>query len=133
MTTAVKVWIAIAAAACVTGCANGSSGLSSPSPLAVATPSLPSSCAVPGAPHSLFAEVIGGSVSLSWSPVSAATDYIVVLSGTSSSAETLLINASGAHHSIDAFPPGTHLARVHAHNWCGSSEASEPVEFTVGS
>lgn len=131
MMRAVKMWIAVAAAACVAGCANGSSGLTSPSPLAIATPSVPSSCAVPGAPDNLSANVTGTTVNLSWSAVGDASDYVVLIGWTAASAETVLTNTSEAHHSIDDLPQGTHFARVHAHNWCGTSESSEPISFRV--
>ena len=131
MMRAVKMWIAVAAAACVAGCANGSSGLTSPSPLAVATPSVPSSCAVPGAPDNLSADMTGSTVSLSWSAVGDASDYVVLVGRTPGSSETALTNTSETHHSIDDLPRGTHFARVHAHNWCGTSESSEPISFRV--
>jgi len=129
---AVRMWIAVAAAACVAGCANGSTGLTGPSPLAVATPSVPSSCAVPGAPEDLSADVTGTTVSLSWSTVGDASDYVVLVGWSPTSSETVFTNASEAHHSIDDLPRGTHFARVHAHNWCGTSASSEPITFTVG-
>jgi hypothetical protein len=128
---AVKMWIAVAAAACVAGCANGTSELTSPSPLAVATSSVPSSCAVPGPPDNLSADVTGNTVTLSWSAVGDASDYVVLVGWTPGSSETALTNTSEAHHSIDDLPRGTHVARVHAHNWCGTSEPSEPVTFRV--
>ena len=131
MMRAVKMWIAVAAAACVAGCANGSSGLTSPSPLAVATPSVPSSCAVPGAPDNLSADMTGNTVNLSWSAVGDASDYVVLVGWTPGSSETALTNTSETHHSIDDLPRGTHFARVHAHNWCGTSESSEPISFRV--
>jgi len=131
VTRAVKMWIAVAAAACVAGCANGGSGLTSPSPLAVATPSVPSSCAVPGSPDNLSAEVSGTTVSLSWSAVGDASDYVVLVGRTPSSSETQLTNTSDAHHTIDDLPRGTHYARVHAHNWCGTSASSEPISFRI--
>jgi len=129
---AVRMWIAVAAAACVAGCANGSTALTGPSPLAVATPSVPSSCAVPGAPDNLSADVSGTTVSLSWSTVGDASDYVVLVGWTPTSSETVFTNASGPHHAIDDLPRGTHFARVHAHNWCGTSASSEPITFTVG-
>ena len=132
MIRAVRMWIAVAAAACVAGCANGSAGLTGPSPLAVATPSVPSSCAVPGAPDNLSADVSGTTVSLSWSTVGDASDYVVLVGWTPTSSETVFTNASGPHHAIDDLPRGTHFARVHAHNWCGTSASSEPITFTVG-
>ena len=125
-----RLSIGIAALMSVTGCANGG-GVTSPSPLAVATQSAPSSCAVPGAPGNLSVDVTGASVSLSWSAVGDAADYVVLVGWTPSSAETLLTNTSEAHHSIDNIPAGTHYARVHAHNWCGTSAPSEPVSFSV--
>jgi len=128
---AVKMWIAVAAAACVAGCANGSSSLTSPSPLAVATPSVPSSCSVPEAPDNLSADMTGNTVNLAWSAVGDASDYVVLVGRTPGSSETALTNTSETHHSIDDLPRGTHFARVHAHNWCGTSESSEPISFRV--
>ncbi len=128
---AVKMWIAVAAAACAAGCANGEGGLTTPSPLAVATPSVPSSCAVPGAPDNLSVDVAGNTVSLSWSRVRDAVDYVVLVGWTASSSETVLTNTSDTSHSMVDLPPGTHVARVHAHNWCGTSESSEPFSFRV--
>jgi hypothetical protein len=127
----VKMWIAVAAAAGVTGCANGSSGLTSPSPLAVATPSVTSSCAVPETPRRLSADVTGGTVTLSWSAVGDAADYVVLVGSNPSSSETLLTNTPETYHAMADMPAGTHYARVHAHNWCGTSEPSEPIRFTV--
>jgi hypothetical protein len=127
----VKLWMAAVAAACVAGCANGGGGLTSPTPLAPASPSAPSSCAVPGAPDDLSASVTGSGVDLSWSAVGDAVDYVVIVGWTPASAETLLTNSSETHHWIESVPSGTHFARVHAHNWCGTSDASEPVTFTV--
>lgn len=131
MMRAVKMWIAVAAAACVAGCANGSSSLTSPSPLAVATPSVPSSCSVPEAPDNLSADMTGNTVNLAWSAVGDASDYVVLVGRTPGSSETALTNTSETHHSIDDLPRGTHFARVHAHNWCGTSESSEPISFRV--
>src|SRR4029078_6958893 len=108
--------IAVATVTCVAGCANGGSGLTSPSPLAIATPSVPSSCAVPGTPDNLSADVTGTTVSLSWSAVGGASDYVVLVGWTPSSSETELTNTPDAHHTIDDLPRGTHYARVHAHN-----------------
>jgi hypothetical protein len=129
---AVKMWIVVAVAACATGCANGNTGLTGPSPLAVATPSVPSSCAVPDAPEHLSADVTGTTVNLSWSEVGDASDYVVLVGRTPSGSETVLTNTVDAHHSIADLPSGTHYARVHAHNWCGTSAPTEPVAFRVG-
>jgi len=128
---AVKTWIAVGVAACVTGCANGSTGLTSPSPLDVATPTVPSSCAVPGAPHNLSVDVTGDTVNLSWSTVRDASDYVVLVGWTPATAETVMTNTLNTQHSLAHLPLGKHFVRVHAHNWCGTSEPSEPVTFTV--
>jgi hypothetical protein len=123
--------IAVAAVVCAAGCANNGGSLTSPSPLAVATPSAPSSCAVPGAPNNLTADVTGNSVSLAWSSVGDAADYVVLVGWTPSSSETVLTNTLEARHSLANLASGTHYARVHAHNWCGTSDASDPISFTV--
>ena len=131
MMRAVKMWIAVVAATCVVGCANGNSTLTSPSPLAVATPSVPSSCSVPEAPGNLSADVTCSTVTLSWSAVGDAADYVVLVGRTPASTETVLTNTSETHHSMVDMSAGTHFARVHAHNWCGTSEPSDPISFTV--
>ena len=122
--------LAGAALLLVAGCANGGGALTSPSPVAVVTPTA-SSCAVPAVPANLSAEVTGATVSLSWSTVGDATDYVVLVGVTPSSSETVLTNTSVAHHLIENITPGTHYARVHAHNWCGTSEASSAVAISV--
>jgi hypothetical protein len=86
---------------------------------------------VPNAPANLSAEVSGASVSLSWSTVGEATDYVVAVGWSAASAETLLTNTPESHHWIESLTPGTHYARVHAHNWCGTSAPSDPITFTV--
>ncbi len=132
MVRAVKTWIAVAAAACAAGCANGGSDVTSPTPLAVATPSVTSSCAVPGTPDNLSANVTGNAVTLAWSSVSDASDYVVLVGSTPTSSDTVLTNTADVQHSIDGLGTGTHFARVHAHNWCGTSESSKPISFRVG-
>jgi hypothetical protein len=128
---AVKMSIVVAVAACATGCANGNTGPTGPSPLAVATPSVPSSCAVPGAPEHLSADVTGTTVNLSWSLVGDASDYVVLVGRTPSSSDTALTNTVDSRHSIADLSSGTHHARVHAHNWCGTSAPSEPISFKI--
>lgn len=127
----VKTWIAIAAVACIAGCANGGTALTSPSPVAAAASSAPSSCIVPGVPNNLAAQVTDDTVSLSWSTVSEASDYVVLVGWTPASSETVLTNTADAQHTVDDLPAGTHYARVYAHNWCGTSESSRPISFRV--
>ena len=68
---------------------------------------------------------------LSWSSVDDASDYVVLVGWTPMSAESVFTNTSESHHSIETLPSGTHYARVRAHNWCGTSDASEPITFRV--
>ena len=99
--------IAVAALVCVAGCANGGGPTHqsvSASPLS--TPTVPSSCAVPGAPGNLSAEVTGTTVNLSWSAVGDATDYVVLVGWTPASSETVLTNTSEAHHWIESIARG---------------------------
>ena len=125
--------LVVAALVSAAGCADGGGQLISPSPVAVVTPSAPSSCAVPGVPDNLSAEVTGAGVILTWSAVGDATDYVVLVGGTPSSSETVLTNTSEAYYRIERIAVDSHFARVHAHNWCGTSEASQVVAFSVES
>jgi hypothetical protein len=77
------------------------------------------------------ADVTGNTVNLSWSQVGDASDYVVLIGWSPSSFETLMTNTADARHSIADLPSGTHFARVHAHNWCGTSAPSEPISFAV--
>jgi len=123
------MWIA-AAALVASGCADGGSA-TSPSPLAVATASVPSTCTVPGAPHDLSADVSGSAVTLSWSPVGDAVDYVVLVGRTPATSDTVLTNTRDTSHTIAPIAAGTHYARIHAHNWCGTGEPSGPISFRV--
>jgi hypothetical protein len=128
---ALRMLIGIAVLASAAGCANGGGSLTSPSPVAVATPTVPSSCTVPGVPANLSADVNGVSVNLEWSSVGDAADYVVAIGWSPASTETLLTSTTDAHHWIETLPKGVHFARVHAHNWCGTSQSSQTVSFTI--
>jgi len=128
-------WLAAVAAVCVAGCGDGRELLSSPTgpsgPVAVATPTVPSSCAVPNAPDDLSVKVTGTAVNLSWSPVNDASDYVVLVGTTPSGSDILLTNTTEASYTLEGVEPGTHFARVLTHNWCGTSESLDAVAFTV--
>ena len=126
-----KMWTAAAAMAVVSGCANGGN-LTSPSPLAVAAPTVPSTCALPGAPADLTADVSGSTVTLSWSQVGDAADYVVLVGRTPATSDTVLTNTAGTSHAIGPVAAGTHFARIHAHNWCGTGDSSEVISFRIG-
>jgi hypothetical protein len=129
---ALKIVIVAAVAAAVAGCANaGGDRLTSPSPLAEATSTAPSSCALPSAPRNVTADVEGALVSLSWTAVDDATDYVVMVGTTPTSTDTLMTNTADSQHAIAGIEPGTHFVRVHAHNWCGASSATDPIAFTI--
>jgi hypothetical protein len=70
-------------------------------------------------------------VTLAWSAVGDASDYVVIVGSTPTSSDTVFTNTTAVQHSIDALPTGTHFARVHAHNWCGTSESTTPISFRV--
>lgn len=125
--------IIVATLVCAAGCADGGGQLISPSPVAVVTSSVPSSCAVPGVPDNLSAEVTGASVILSWSAVGDATDYVVLVGRTPYSSETVLTNTSETYYRIESMAAGSEYARVHAHNWCGTSEASQVLALSMES
>jgi hypothetical protein len=83
-------------------------------------------------PTGVSATVTGNTVSLSWSAVVDAADYVVTIGQTPDSFDdTLMTGTLQLSYALEDMTAGTHFARVHAHNWCGSSEASEPVEFTI--
>jgi hypothetical protein len=128
----VKILIVVTAAAGVVGCANADGDrLTSPSPLAVASLTAPSGCALPSTPRNLTADAEGSLISLSWTAVGDATDYVVMVGTTPTSADTLMTNTTDSRHAFAGIEPGTHFVRVHAHNWCGTSDATDPIAFTV--
>jgi hypothetical protein len=88
---------------------------------------------LPTTPNNLSATVNGTAVSLAWSPVDAAADYVLHIGTMPSGSDVLLVNTSESSHALEQMQPGTLYVSVRSHNWCGTSDASEPVAFTVKS
>lgn len=98
--------------------------------------------AIPGAPQSLTANVIGSSVMLSWgapaAPDALAPDGIpssyVIRAGTAAGLFNLANFDTGTLSTSlsTSVPNGTYFVRVHARNAFGLGPASNEVSFTVG-
>jgi fibronectin type III domain protein len=121
------------AVACSNGDNGGSSSPTGPSSPSGSTPSGgQASCTAPSAPANLaVTSVIGTTVSLSWSPVSGATQYVVLVGTSPSSSNTLSTNTTNANYQWGGVPQGRHYARIQAMNSCGTSSSSNEVSFTV--
>jgi chitodextrinase len=87
---------------------------------------------MPSAPASLRVDaVVGTTVSLSWSAVSGATEYLVLVGSTSGNSNELFTNTSQTTYTYGGVKPGVHYARVQAKNACGTSGSSNQVDYTV--
>jgi hypothetical protein len=87
---------------------------------------------MPNAPANLKVDaVVGTTVSLSWSAVSGATEYVVLVGSTSGNSNELSTNTSQTSYSYGGVKPGVHYARVQAKNACGQSGSSNQVEYTI--
>jgi hypothetical protein len=131
----VSLWIAVLAAAVAAACSGGDGGATPTSPSAStssgATPPQ-ANCTMPSAPANLHVDSLQGTtVSLAWSAVSGATEYIVLIGSTSGSSNELSTNTSQTNYSYGGAKPGVHYARVQAKNACGSSGSSNTVEYIV--
>jgi hypothetical protein len=136
--TRASICSAVLAALAVTAC--GSDGAST-------TPTSPSggsssasgngggaqaNCTIPSPPNSLqVTSVMGTNVSLSWSGVNGATEYVVLVGSTSGNSDELSTNTTQTSYSYGGAKTGKHYARVQSKNTCGTSGSSNQVEFTV--
>jgi hypothetical protein len=77
------------------------------------------------------ASIQGTSVSLQWSAVSGATEYLILVGSTPSSSDQLSTNTTNTSHTWTA-RQGKQFARVQGR--CGGQygSSSNEVEFTVG-
>ena len=134
--TRVTLCVAAIAAAVAAGC-SGSEGGATPTAPSASTSSggtvaPQASCTMPAAPANLHVDSVQGStVSLSWSAVSGATQYLVLVGSTSGSSDELSTNTSQAAYTTGGVKVGHHYARVQAKNACGTSGSSNQVDFTV--
>jgi hypothetical protein len=87
---------------------------------------------MPGAPANLRVDFVQGTtVSLSWSAVGGATEYLVLVGSTSGNSDELFTNTSQTTYSYGGVKPGHHYARVQAKNACGTSGSSNQVDYSV--
>jgi hypothetical protein len=134
--TRVSMCIAALAAAVAAGC-SGSEGAATPtapssSTSSGGTASPQASCTMPTAPANLHVDSVQGTtVSLSWSAVSGATEYLVLVGSTSGSSDELFTNTSQTNYTYGGVKQGHHYARVQAKNACGTSGSSNSVDYTI--
>jgi hypothetical protein len=127
---------AVLAAAVAAGC-SGSESATSPTGPTTSTNSggtapPQASCTMPNAPANLKVDSVNGTtVSLSWSAVSGATEYIVLVGSTSGSSNELSTNTSQTNYTYGGVKTGVHYARVQAKNACGQSGSSNQVDYTI--
>jgi hypothetical protein len=134
--TRVTLYVAALAATVAAGCSGSEGGATPTSPSASTssggTAPPQASCTMPAAPANLHVDSLQGStVSLSWSAVSGATEYLVLVGSTSGSSDELFTNTSQAAYTTGGVKVGHHYARVQAKNACGTSGSSNQVDFTV--
>ena len=87
---------------------------------------------MPSAPAALRVDSLQGTtVTLAWSPVSGATEYLVLVGSTSGDSDELSTNTSQPTYTYGGVKPGRHYARVQAKNACGTSGSSNQVEYSV--
>jgi hypothetical protein len=97
--------------------------------------SVTSTCGVTTAPRALGATVVGGHVTLAWSPpILGAVSTYVVEAGSSSGAANLYNAPVGHQPTAQAFvPPGWYFVRMRALNACGISTPSNEILVHVDS
>ena len=101
-----------------------------PSPT-VTVPSQPQPSCTPAAPGNLtVASIQGTVVSLTWSGVNGATEYLILVGSGPSSSDELSTNTTQTNYTWTS-KSGRHYARVQAKYSCGTSGSSNEVEFTV--
>ncbi len=102
-----------------------------PAPAPAPSPAPTTGCAVPEAPTNVQATTVSNTATLTWTGVSNATQYVVLVGTTSGSSNTLLTNTSQTHYSWSGVKEGVYYARIEAQNSCGGGRASAEVTFTV--
>src|SRR5688572_20578101 len=128
--------LSVVLAAAVTGACGGSDDASSsptgPSSTTTTSSSQPTPQPQPSCvPANLaLVSIVSSRVTLQWSSVSGATEYLVLVGSTPSSSDLLSTNTSNPNYSWTA-RPGRQFARVQAK--CGGAfgRSSNEIEFTV--
>jgi hypothetical protein len=129
----------IVLAAAVTGACGGAEEASS-SPTGPSTPTTTPSQPPPAptppqtascTPQNLtVASIQGTVVTLQWSAVSGATEYLVLVGSAPSSSDLLSSNTTNTSHTWTA-KPGKQFARVQARCGSGFGSSSNEVEYTI--
>jgi len=126
----------IVLAAALTAACGGAEGVDSsptgPSSTTTTVPSQPQPSCMPSAPANLRVTAIQGTVvSLAWSAVSGATEYLVLVGTSPGNSDALFTNTAQTNYTWTA-KEGRQYARIQAKNSCGTSGSSNEVEFTAG-
>ena len=134
--TRVSLCVAALAAIVAAGCSGSENGATPTAPSASTssggTAPPQASCTMPAAPANLRVDSLQGStVSFSWSAVSGATQYLVLVGSTSGNSDELFTNTSQTTYATGGMKVGHHYARVQAKNACGTSGSSNQVDFSV--
>ena len=93
---------------------------------------MPVGC-TPAAPANLVVTMSDTRVTLTWSAVSGATEYVVLVGTSPSSSNEILTNTTNTTYQWNGAKIGQHYARIQAKNSCGTSGSSNEVAFTVTS
>ena len=97
------------------------------------TPTSPTTtCTLPMAP-SLTALVSGQTVSLNWSTVGGATDYLLTAGQSTGKTNSLSVSVNNTTYAWPNVFPGNYYIRVSAQNACGVGPNSNEVMVTVQS
>ena len=70
-------------------------------------------------------------MSLTWSASRYAVDYVVIVGTAPGASNVRLTSATQPDYQLDGLTAGAYYAHVRSHNWCGTSEPSTDVEFSV--
>ena len=131
-----RVACAVALAGMASACGDRGLDVQSPvvgpstQPTAASSTPIDGRCMIPPAPASPRAEVRGGSVMFTWSPVTAASEYVVAVGTTPGGSQTLFTGTASTSYEWGAVA-GSYYARVHAHTRCGTSEPSSEMSVVV--
>lgn len=132
MTRSVVSWVMLAALAAA-GCSGDGSGGTTPTGPSPAPPVVNNpppgtnpSC-TPGAPGNLQAAVSGSTRTFTWSAVSNAADYFILVGTESGRSDLVNTNTTQTTYVWTGASPGRYYARVYARNSCGSSANSTEI------
>jgi fibronectin type III domain protein len=88
-------------------------------------------CALPDPPSALSAAFSASAVSLTWSASRYAVDYVVLVGTAPGASNVELTSTTQPDYQLEGLTAGAYYAQVRSHNWCGTSEPSSEIEFSV--